>query len=97
VRIYKIYEKQQVQNLRSIINSNRQTGSIKIALPTLNIDTPADGQAFIKLDPFSVFEVYDATKKDRYLAAGTVDAKDVVYNAEGNVVVFNAIKKVKFE
>lgn len=97
VRIYKTYEKQQVQNLRSLINSNKQTGSIKIALPTLNIDTPADGQAFIKLDPFSVFEVYDATKKDKYLAVGTVDAKDVVYNAEGNVVVFNAIKKVKFE
>ena len=63
----------------------------------LNDTIPTDGQVFVKVEPFHKFEIYDNSKKEQYIAVGEVSLSDVAYQKDNDVLVYNALKTVKFQ
>lgn len=95
-KIYKIYENLVLQQLSKLLNNN-SSQKVKIGLLPLNYTIPADGQVFVKVEPFHKFEIYDNSKREQYIAVGEVSLSDVAYQKDNDVLVYNALKTVKFQ
>lgn len=96
--LFKYYKFREHQGFLRHLKENKPSyeKTYIVGIKQLDTPTPVDGQVFIRLEPFRVFDIVEPGDEGKYLVSGVVSKEHVVSIQGTQALIFNPIKTVKF-